>query len=195
MRLSPVPWERSPGISRCEMSGCTRCLANISTCCSCCEDILVGGAEEEEEEPTGQQSDVKRMMVQFTTAQKLNVCIYCLRKNLRTGEKWPICYCKNWVQLVARETNSQPHPPPANKIPPPRFSAYYNTKSKYFIQSFYSEQKDEETTAKETHEVGDKQTQETSSSREGVQVVGDDENIHLKPLDHMISKVTVQPTY
>ena len=37
--------------------------------------------------------------------------------------------------------------------------------------------------------VVEEQPQETSSSREDVQLVGEDENVHLKPLDDMISKV------
>lgn len=41
---------------------------------------------------------------------------------------------------------------------------------------------------KETDTV-EEQPEETSDSRQGVQLVGEDENIHLKPLEEMIDKV------
>lgn len=51
------------------------------------------------------------------------------------------------------------------------------------------EEIDEDVTAKETDTV-DEQPQETSSSRDGVQLVGEDENVHLKPLEEMIDKTS-----
>lgn len=46
---------------------------------------------------------------------------------------------------------------------------------------------DEDTTAKESTDVEEQTTQEASSSRQGVQLVGEDENVHLKPLEDMTS--------
>lgn len=51
------------------------------------------------------------------------------------------------------------------------------------------EEIDEDVIANETDTV-DEQPQETSSSRDGVQLVGEDENVHLKPLEEMIDKTS-----
>lgn len=56
------------------------------------------------------------------------------------------------------------------------------------------EKKDEGTTAEETDtQIVD--GKEARSSRDGVQLVGEDENIHLKPLDEIINKVNTPPMH